>query len=98
MVPAAHVQTMALDALYERFSPLVGGPEGTGWAFGRPVHVGEVYAVLAQLPGVELVEDARLFPADPVTGQRGETAQRIDVGPDALVFGYEHQVLVQGGV
>jgi predicted phage baseplate assembly protein len=89
------LQAAALTALYRHFHPLIGGPDGTGWPFGRPIHVGEVYSVLQRLPGVEFVEDARLFGADPVTGVRGEQTQRIDIGPNTLVFSYEHQVLVQ---
>ena len=42
------------------------------------------------------VEDARLFGADPVTGQRGQQTQRLELEPHALVFSYEHQVLVEG--
>ena len=90
------LQEQALDALYAYFDPVVGGPDGTGWPFGRPVNVGEVYSVLQGLRGTELVEDARLFGADPVTGQRGQQTQRLDVEPQALVFSYEHQVLVEG--
>src|SRR5688572_3114319 len=90
------LQEQALDALYAYFDPVVGGPDGTGWPFGRPVNVGEVYSVLQGLRGTELVEDARLFGADPVTGQRGQQTQRLDVEPHALVFSYEHQVLVEG--
>jgi hypothetical protein len=44
---------------------------------------------------VELVEDARLFGADPITGERGQTATRIDIAANALVFSYDHQVLVE---
>ena len=66
----------------------------TGWPFGRPVNVGEVYAVLQGLRGTELVEDVRLFGADPVTGERGTQTQRLELEPNALVFSYEHQVLV----
>jgi predicted phage baseplate assembly protein len=90
------LQESALAALYAYFHPITGGPDGTGWPFGRPVNVGEVYSVLQALPGTELVEDARLFGADPVTGQRGQQTQRLDVEPHALVFSYEHQVLVEG--
>jgi len=50
--------------------------------------------VLQRVPGTELVEDARLFPADPVSGQRGEASQRIEIRPNTLVFPYEHQVVV----
>ncbi|MEP6695778.1 MAG: putative baseplate assembly protein [Pseudonocardiales bacterium] len=87
----------AVAALYRYFHPLRGGPDGTGWPFGRPVNVGEVYAVLQRVPGVELVEDARLFPADPLSGQRGQGTARLVLDEHALVFSYEHQVLVQAG-
>jgi predicted phage baseplate assembly protein len=91
----ARLQATALTALYRYFHPLIGGPDQSGWPFGRPIHVGEVYSVLQRVPGVEFVEDARLFGADPITGARGDQTQRIDIGPNALVFSYEHQVLVQ---
>jgi hypothetical protein len=90
------LQVDALQALYEYFHPISGGPDRNGWPFGRPVHVGEVYSVLQALRGTELVEDARLFGADPTTGQRGQAVQRLQIEPHALVFSYEHQVLVEG--
>jgi predicted phage baseplate assembly protein len=92
----ARLQADALEALYHYFHPISGGPDKNGWPFGRPVHVGEVYSVLQGLRGTELVEDARLFGADPVTGQRGQAVQRLVIEPHALVFSYEHQVLVEG--
>jgi predicted phage baseplate assembly protein len=90
------LQADALQALYEYFHAITGGPDRNGWPFGRPVHVGEVYSVLQGLRGTELVEDARLFGADPTTGQRGQAVQRLQIEPHALVFSYEHQVLVEG--
>jgi hypothetical protein len=90
------LQEEALLALYEYFHPISGGPDGSGWPFGRPINVGEVYSVLQGMRGTELVEDARLFGADPVTGQRGQQTQRLELEPHALVFSYEHQVLVDG--
>jgi len=85
----------ALRALYAYFSPIGGGPEGRGWPFGRPVQIGEVYSVLQRVRGTELVEDVRLFGADPITGQRGQATQRLDLEPHALVFSYEHQLMVE---
>jgi predicted phage baseplate assembly protein len=90
------LQEAAIGALYRYFHPIKGGPEGKGWPFGRPVQAGEVYSVLQRLKGVELVEDARLFSADPITGERGKAMPRIELEPHALVFSYEHQVLVEG--
>ena len=95
-VNPTRLQDEAMRAIYGYFHPITGGPEGTGWPFGRPVQVGEVYAVLQGLRGTELVEDVRLFGADPVTGQRGQVTQRLDLEPNALVFSYEHQLLVEG--
>jgi len=92
---AERLRRDALAALFGYFHAIRGGPEGRGWPFGRPVHVGEVYAVLQRLPGVEFVEDTRLFAANPVTGERGDAQQRLEVEPHALVFSYEHQVRVE---
>jgi len=91
----AKLQKTATDALYAYLHPISGGMDGTGWSFGRPVHMGEVYALLQRLPGTELVEDVRLFAANPITGERGQAAQRVEVAANALVFSYEHQVRVE---
>ncbi|MFI6978902.1 putative baseplate assembly protein [Embleya sp. NPDC050154] len=88
------VREAALAALFHRLDPLHGGPDGDGWPFGRPVQYGEVFAVLQQVDGAELVEEVRLFPADPITGRRGGAAERIEVAANALVFSYQHQVVV----
>jgi predicted phage baseplate assembly protein len=96
-VKPARLQEDALRALNSYFNPISGGPDGTGWPFGRPVQVGEVYSVLQRVRGTELVEDARLFGADPITGQRGQATQRLDLEPHALVFSYEHQLMVEEG-
>jgi predicted phage baseplate assembly protein len=90
------VQQQAMAALHRFLSPTVGGPDGTGWPFGKPLRYGEVFAVLQQVPGVETVEDVRLFPADPVTGERGEATSTVEVGDHGLVFSYDHQLRVGG--
>jgi predicted phage baseplate assembly protein len=84
----------ALLALYRYLDPITGGPDGTGWPFGRPVSIGEIYATLQGIRDTELVEDVRLFGADPLTGERGTGTQRLELDPNALVFSYEHQVMV----
>ena len=95
-VNVERVREGALDVLHRYLNPLPGGgPEGTGWPFGRPVQSGEIFGRLQQVSGVELVEDVRLFSADPVTGVRGKEARRIDLDENSLVFSYEHQVRVE---
>ncbi|MES9509774.1 putative baseplate assembly protein [Streptomyces sp. NPDC000609] len=88
------VRAEAVAALFRHIDPLRGGADGTGWPFGRPVQYGEIFAVLQGVPGVSLVEEVRMFPADPITGRRGAAVQRIDVAPGALVFSHQHQVEV----
>jgi predicted phage baseplate assembly protein len=88
------LEAATLAALNRYFHPTVGGPDGRGWPFGRPVHIGEVYAVLQHVEATEYVEEARLFPADPVSGDRGEPTDRLDLDPHALVFPYQHRVRV----
>ncbi|MEU3556726.1 putative baseplate assembly protein [Streptomyces fragilis] len=88
------VREASLDALFRHLNPLHGGLDGTGWPFGRPVQYGEVFGVLQRAAGDALVEDIRLFPADPITGRRGTPTDRIDVAEGALVFSYQHQVVV----
>jgi predicted phage baseplate assembly protein len=93
---AEQITTDALDALYRLLNPLPGGgPDGSGWPFGRPVQVGELFAELGRVRGVELVEDLRLFSADPITGQRGAEVQRLNLDKHSLVFSFEHQVRVE---
>ncbi|MCW2977288.1 MAG: putative baseplate assembly protein [Actinomycetia bacterium] len=90
----ARVRIDALDALYEYFSPLSGGPLAAGWPFGRPVHAAEVFPVLQSVRGMGPIEEVLLFSADPTTGVRSGPLERIELQPHALVFSYEHRVMV----
>ena len=94
---AEALEDRAIKALYDYFNPIGGGPGGSGWPFGRPVQAGEVFAVLQRLPGVELVEDVRLFSANPITRERGEQADRLELPPNALAFSFDHQIRVREG-
>ncbi|MEW2275506.1 putative baseplate assembly protein [Streptomyces sp. SID685] len=83
-------------ALYRFLDPLPGGgPQGSGWPFGRPVQVGEIFALLQRVDGVDLVDDVRLFAANPVTGERGKEARRIDLPANSLVISYDHHIRVE---
>ncbi len=88
------VQVDAVAALHRYFDPLTGGPDRTGWPWGRPVQAGDAFGVLQATPGVDVVEDVRLFGANPVTGERGAATSRVELARNSLVFSYEHQVQV----
>ncbi|MGW5779806.1 putative baseplate assembly protein [Streptomyces sp. NPDC003863] len=91
---AERVRAEALDTLYAYLDPLTGGAHGEGWPFGRPLRAGEVFAALQRVPGVELVDEVLLHPADPLTGRRGEATDRIELAPSALLFPFDHRVRV----
>jgi predicted phage baseplate assembly protein len=83
-------------ALYEYLHPLIGGPDGDGWPFGRPVSVGEVYSILQKVTGVDVVEGIELYRAIAETGERKEQVQRLELGTHTLIFSVDHQVGVPG--
>jgi predicted phage baseplate assembly protein len=92
---AGEVRDRALALLYGYLSPLDGGPELTGWPFGRAVQAFDLSGVLARAPGVAEVEELLLFPADPASGRRDAPVSRIDIAEHGLVHSYQHQVRVQ---
>ena len=57
---AQRVKQRALTALDAFFHPLTGGPNGTGWEFGRDVYVSEVSQVLEGVSGVSHVKTLQL--------------------------------------
>jgi predicted phage baseplate assembly protein len=89
------LEKAALTALYDYFHPVHGGPDGTGWPFGRAVAPGEAYSILNRVPGVEAVEDVRLYPALPLENRREAQVPVINPGPNELVFSWDHQVQVR---
>jgi hypothetical protein len=92
------VLAAARAALAGFLDPLTGGPDATGWAFGRPVWVSEVLAVLAAVPLVEYVEDVALTTADPARvladGSGRPTGVALEV--DELVAGTADGLAVWG--
>ena len=94
---ADQVRDDVLRAMYLLIDPLHGGPDGTGWPFGRSVQSHEVHAALARIPGVDMAQEVTvtLFPADPVAGTREPPVERLDLPRNGLVFSYEHQVRVR---
>ncbi|SHN34104.1 baseplate J/gp47 family protein [Streptomyces yunnanensis] len=73
---SATIMAAAKEALYRFFHPLAGGPDHTGWPFGRPVHAGDAYRVLEQIPGIRTVDTLTLTtPPSFLPGpQSGDTA------------------------
>lgn len=74
---AVSVQSIATQKLLAFFDPLVGGPEGSGWPFGRSVYASEVYATLRTVGQVAWVEKVGL--AAPTLPERVERKGGADV-------------------
>jgi len=90
------VREAAVDALHAYVNPLVGGPDGTGWPFGRTVEDSDVQGVLRTLPGVASVDRVFFFLADLRTGTvQNRELQRVSLPADALVMSHRHQVVVE---
>jgi len=88
------VREEASRVLHRYFNPLVGGPEGRGWPWGRPIQSGEAYTALQEIRGVDFVEEIRVFGANPVTGERGQATTKLELAASAIAFSYEHQIRV----
>jgi len=88
------VQADVERKLYSFLNPIVGGPAGGGWPFGRDLYPSDVYTCLQGVSGIEYVESVRLYRVQPKGGDRTEITGRLDVLDHALVASAEHQVKV----
>jgi predicted phage baseplate assembly protein len=69
-VNAEDVRARAVAALNRFLDPLHGGPDGTGWPFGRDVYRAELLEILDGTEGIDHVESLRLV-ANGCGGQCG---------------------------
>jgi predicted phage baseplate assembly protein len=87
------------DALHTYLNPLIGGTgngAGLGWPFGRPLHQGELYAVVQAVAGVETVKILRVYEVDLRTNERASkpAGRQIALAADELIASGEHIVRV----
>ena len=79
--------------LYRYLNPYSGGPDGAGWAFGRDLHVSELYALLQRIPGIEFVDDLHISVRDPGSGSAPrDVSPRLVLPPEGLVCSDAHRV------
>jgi hypothetical protein len=92
------VRAATRAALDDFLDPLHGGPDGTGWPFGRPVWASEVTAVLAAVPLVAYVDEVVVATDDAarvlVDGSGRPTGVALDA--DELVAATTDGVTVWG--
>ncbi len=74
-------------ALDQFLNPLLGGPTGNGWPFGRDVYRSEILEVIDKTPGVDHVEDLEL-----IGGSSEPQCGNLCVGPLMLVTSGPHEI------
>jgi len=89
--PPATLPSAVRSTLTAFFDPLTGGPDATGWPFGRYVYRAEVLSLIDQVPGVEHVLGLELITAD------GASCGDVCIGPTGLVASGEHEIEVGHG-
>ncbi|MFC4639751.1 putative baseplate assembly protein [Deinococcus hohokamensis] len=89
------VRRRALRALYAYLNPFTGGPDGTGWPFGRTLSLSELYGLLRGVPGVEVAEDVQVVLTEPgQSDQRDAVSGSLPLPPQALIVSDVHHVRV----
>ncbi len=91
---ADEVRANVASRIREYLDPLLGGPDGAGWPFGRDLYLSEMQSVVQAVPGVEYAQDVTLYQVDIQTGQSRAAGQKITVADDVLLLSYEHVVTV----
>lgn len=85
----ARVREQVAAAIDAFFHPLTGGPDGTGWPFGRDVYRSEILQVIDETPGVDHVLSLELI-AEGCPPQCGNLCLR----PTWLVAAGRHEIEV----
>jgi hypothetical protein len=69
------------------FHPLLGGPDGLGWPFGRDVYVSELYSLFEKVSGVDHLDNLTLTTPDAWRVQTSEDKKLIGISlrPHELV-------------
>jgi len=84
------LQQRIVDALNQYLDPLVGGPDGTGWPFGRDVYHAEIMQVIDRVAGVDHIVSLELLAGGDCQPQCGN----VCLAPTWLVEAGAHQILV----
>lgn len=86
----AELQQKIIAALNDFFHPLTGGPDATGWPFGRDIYRSEVLQVMDETSGVDHVLALELI------ANGGEPqCDNLCIGSHGLVAAGQHQIEVQ---
>ena len=88
-------------ALYRFLNPLIGGPEGNGWPFGRPVYSSDIVKLIQTITGVRYLGAVQLFELRRQDSHWVRTLPQepvIDPGPLGLICSWHDNRLRSGHV
>ncbi|MEM7802767.1 MAG: putative baseplate assembly protein, partial [Chloroflexota bacterium] len=89
---AAAVEMAILEQLYQFLNPLVGGPDGEGWEFGRDLFVADIYQALQGLPDVSFLRNVELYAATPNGNRTGSPLEKLDLVAHNVIASGIHTV------
>jgi hypothetical protein len=79
----ATVQNAVEAALTTFFDPLQGGTDGTGWPFGGTIYYSDVYRVILDVPGVQVIQNNQLLIF--LDGQMQTFCRDVPINPGELL-------------
>ena len=81
------VEKLISRELTRFFEPLHGGPQRSGWPFGRSVYTSDIYRLVETIEGVDYVTAVEFDIADPSRLHRNEAGEAVEVRlhPEELV-------------
>jgi predicted phage baseplate assembly protein len=91
-IETARVEREVLRVLYRYLNPLVGGPDGTGWPFGRDLFVSDVYQSLQEAPFVQFIRNVEMRAARPGGAGTGNPLDTLEVVAHGVIASGIHEV------
>lgn len=86
------VEREVLNLLYRFLNPIVGGPDGNGWPFGRDVYVSDVYQSLQQARNVQFIRNVEMRAARPGGVGTGQPVETLEIVEHGVVASGLHEV------
>ncbi|MBN1250111.1 MAG: putative baseplate assembly protein [Anaerolineae bacterium] len=91
-VAQATVEAEALRRLYRYLNPLTGGPDGTGWPFGRDLFISDVYQCLQGMPDVQFIRGVQMRVAREGGAGQGDPVESVEVIAHGIVASGVHEI------
>lgn len=86
------VEADILARLYQFLNPLVGGPDGKGWGFGRDLFVSDVYQSLQGMPNIQFIRNVEMYAASEGGQAEGKPVESLEVVSHGVIASGIHEV------